>query len=159
MPKLTHIDKKGKARMVDVTAKEITTREAVAKGSVFMQRRTLQAVLANEIKKGDVLGTAKIAGIMAAKKTGDLILLCHPLNIDSVDILFEPIRKTNCIDITAIAKASGKTGVEMEALAAVSVAALTIYDMCKAMDKGMIISDIRLIKKTGGKSGTYIRTE
>jgi len=143
--------------MVDVTAKEITTREAVAKGSVFMQRRTLQAVLANEIKKGDVLGTAKIAGIMAAKKTGDLILLCHPLNIDSVDILFEPIRKTNCIDITAIAKASGKTGVEMEALAAVSVAALTIYDMCKAMDKGMIISDIRLIKKTGGKSGTYIR--
>jgi len=157
MPKLTHIDKKGKARMVDVTAKEITTREAVAKGSVFMQRRTLQAVLANEIKKGDVLGTAKIAGIMAAKKTGDLILLCHPLNIDSVDILFEPIRKTNCIDITAIAKASGKTGVEMEALAAVSVAALTIYDMCKAMDKGMIISDIRLIKKTGGKSGTYIR--
>ncbi len=159
MPKLTHIDKKGKARMVDVTAKEITTREAVAKGSVFMQRRTLQAVLANEIKKGDVLGTAKIAGIMAAKKTGDLIPLCHPLNIDSVDILFEPIRKTNCIDITAIAKASGKTGVEMEALAAVSVAALTIYDMCKAMDKGMIISDIRLIKKTGGKSGTYIRTE
>lgn len=159
MPKLTHIDKKGKARMVDVTAKEITTREAVAKGSVFMQRRTLQAVLANEIKKGDVLGTAKIAGIMAAKKTGDLIPLCHPLNIDSVDILFEPIRKTNCIDITAIAKASGKTGVEMEALAAVSVAALTIYDMCKAMDKGMIISDIRLIKKTGGRSGTYLRTE
>ena len=159
MPKLTHIDKKGKARMVDVTAKEITTREAVAKGSVFMQRRTLQAVLANEIKKGDVLGTAKIAGIMAAKKTGDLIPLCHPLNIDSVDILFEPIQKTNCIDITAIAKTSGKTGVEMEALTAVSVAALTIYDMCKAMDKGMIISDIRLIKKTGGKSGTYLRTE
>lgn len=159
MPKLTHIDKKGKARMVDVTAKEITPREAVAKGSVFMQRRTLQAVLANEIKKGDVLGTAKIAGIMAAKKVGDLIPLCHPLNIDSVDILFEPIRKTNCIDITAIAKASGKTGVEMEALAAVSVVALTIYDMCKAMDKGMIISDIRLIKKTGGKSGTYLRTE
>ena len=157
MPKLTHIDKKGKARMVDVTAKEITTREAVAKGSVFMQRRTLQAVLANEIKKGDVLGMAKISGIMAAKKTGALIPLCHPLNIDSVDILFEPIQKTNCIDITAIAKASGKTGVEMEALAAVSVAALTIYDMCKAMDKGMIISDIRLIKKTGGKSGTYIR--
>ncbi|MEK7803112.1 MAG: cyclic pyranopterin monophosphate synthase MoaC [Deltaproteobacteria bacterium] len=159
MPKLTHIDKKGKARMVDVTAKEITEREAVAKGSIFMKKDTLKAVLANEIKKGDVLGTAKIAGIMAAKKVGDLIPLCHPLNIDSVDILFEPIRKTNCIDITAIAKASGKTGVEMEALAAVSVAALTIYDMCKAMDKGMIISDIRLIKKTGGKSGTYLRTE
>ena len=159
MPKLTHVDKKGKAHMVDVTAKEITEREAVAKGSIFMKKDTLKAVLANENKKGDVLGTAKIAGIMAAKKTGDLIPLCHPLNIDSVDILFEPIRKTNCIDITAIAKASGKTGVEMEALAAVSVAALTIYDMCKAMDKGMIISDIRLIKKTGGKSGTYIRTE
>jgi cyclic pyranopterin phosphate synthase len=159
MPKLTHIDKKGKARMVDVTAKEITEREAVAKGSIFMEKDTLKAILANEIKKGDVLGTAKIAGIMAAKKVGDLIPLCHPLNIDSVDILFEPIRKTNCIDITAIAKASGKTGVEMEALAAVSVAALTIYDMCKAMDKGMIISDIRLIKKTGGRSGTYLRTE
>ena len=159
MPKLTHVDKKGKARMVDVTAKEITEREAVAKGSIFMKRDTLKAILANEIKKGDVLGTAKIAGIMAAKKTGDLIPLCHPLNIDSVDILFEPIQKTNCIDITAIAKTSGKTGVEMEALTAVSVAALTIYDMCKAMDKGMIISDIRLIKKTGGKSGTYIRTE
>ncbi len=159
MPKLTHVDKKGKARMVDVTAKEITEREAVAKGSIFMKRDTLKAILANEIKKGDVLGTAKIAGIMAAKKTGALIPLCHPLNIDSVDILFEPIQKTNCIDITAIAKASGKTGVEMEALAAVSVAALTIYDMCKAMDKGMIISDIRLIKKTGGKSGTYLRTE
>jgi len=159
MPKLTHVDKKGKARMVDVTAKEITEREAVAKGSIFMKRDTLKAILANEIKKGDVLGTAKIAGIMAAKKTGDLIPLCHPLNIDSVDILFEPIQKTNCIDITAIAKTSGKTGVEMEALTAVSVAALTIYDMCKAMDKGMIISDIRLIKKTGGKSGTYLRTE
>lgn len=159
MPKLTHIDKKGKARMVDVTAKEITEREAVAKGSIFMKKDTLKAILANEIKKGDVLGTAKIAGIMAAKKVGDLIPLCHPLNIDSVDILFEPIRKTNCIDITAIAKASDKTGVEMEALTAVSVAALTIYDMCKAMDKGMIISDIRLIKKTGGKSGTYLRTE
>ena len=157
MPKLTHVDKKGKARMVDVTAKEITEREAVAKGSIFMKKDTLKAVLANEIKKGDVLGTAKIAGIMAAKKVGDLIPLCHPLNIDSVDILFEPIRKTNRIDITAIAKASGKTGVEMETLTAVSVAALTIYDMCKAMDKGMIISDIRLIKKTGGKSGTYIR--
>ena len=159
MPKLTHVDKKGKARMVDVTAKEITEREAVAKGSIFMKRDTLKAILANEIKKGDVLGTAKIAGIMAAKKTGALIPLCHPLNIDSVDILFEPIQKTNCIDITAIAKTSGKTGVEMEALTAVSVAALTIYDMCKAMDKGMIISDIRLIKKTGGKSGTYLRTE
>src|SRR3970040_1021497 len=107
MPKLTHVDKKGKARMVDVTAKEITEREAVAKGSIFMKKDTLKAVLANENKKGDVLGTAKIAGIMAAKKAGDLILLCHPLNIDSVDILFEPIMKTNCIDLTALANATG----------------------------------------------------
>lgn len=158
MPKLTHIDKHGKAKMVDVTDKTVTTREAVAKGSVYMQRQTLQAVLANEIKKGDVLGVAKIAGIMAAKKVGDIIPLCHPLNITSVDISFETQLKKNCIDITATAKVASQTGVEMEALTAVSVAALTIYDMCKAMDKGMTVSDIRLVKKTGGKSGTYIKT-
>ncbi|MDP2681252.1 MAG: cyclic pyranopterin monophosphate synthase MoaC [Deltaproteobacteria bacterium] len=157
MPKLTHIDKKGKAKMVDVTAKDITEREAVAKGSVFMQQGTLKVVLANEIKKGDVLGVAMIAGIMAAKKTGEMIPLCHPLNITSVDISFEPVRDKNCIDITATVKVSSQTGVEMEALTAVSVAALTIYDMCKAIDKGMTISNIRLMKKTGGKSGTYIR--
>lgn len=158
MPKFTHIDKHGKAKMVDVTDKTVTTREAVAKGSVYMQRQTLQAVLANEIKKGDVLGVAKIAGIMAAKKVGDIIPLCHPLNITSVDISFETQLKKNCIDITATAKVASQTGVEMEALTAVSVAALTIYDMCKAMDKGMTVSDIRLVKKTGGKSGTYIKT-
>lgn len=157
MPKLTHIDKKGKAKMVDVTAKDITEREAVAKGSVFMQQGTLEVVLANEIKKGDVLGVAMIAGIMAAKRTGEIIPLCHPLNITSVDISFEPVRDKNCIDITATVKVSSQTGVEMEALTAVSVAALTIYDMCKAIDKGMTISGIRLMKKTGGKSGTYIR--
>lgn len=157
MPKLTHIDKKGKAKMVDVTAKDITEREAVAKGSVFMQQGTLEVVLANEIKKGDVLGVAMIAGIMAAKRTGEIIPLCHPLNITSVDISFEPVRDKNCIDITATVKVSSQTGVEMEALTAVSVAALTIYDMCKAIDKGMTISNIRLMKKTGGKSGTYIR--
>lgn len=158
MPKLTHIDKKGKAKMVDVTAKDITEREAVAKGSVFMQQGTLEVVLANEIKKGDVLGVAMIAGIMAAKKTGEIIPLCHPLNITSVDISFEPVRDKKCIDITATVKVSSQTGVEMEALTAVSVAALTIYDMCKAIDKGMTISNIRLMKKTGGKSGTYVRT-
>lgn len=157
MPKLTHIDKKGKASMVDVTAKDITMREAVAKGSVFMQQGTLKVVLANEIKKGDVLGVARIAGIMAAKRTGEMIPLCHPLNITSVDISFEPVREKNCIDITATVRVSSQTGVEMEALTAVSVAALTIYDMCKAIDKGMTISGIRLMKKTGGKSGTYIR--
>lgn len=157
MSKLTHIDKKGKASMVDVTAKDITMREAVAKGSVFMQQGTLKVVLANEIKKGDVLGVARIAGIMAAKRTSEMIPLCHPLNITSVDISFEPVREKNCIDITATVKVSSQTGVEMEALTAVSVAALTIYDMCKAIDKGMTISGIRLMKKTGGKSGTYIR--
>lgn len=157
MSKLSHIDKYGKARMVDVTAKDITAREAVAKGSVFMQRRTLEAILANGVKKGDVLAVAKIAGIMAAKKTGDIIPLCHPLNITSVDILFEPQIKSVCIDITASVKVTGQTGVEMEALTAVSAAALTIYDMCKAIDKGMTISDIRLVKKTGGKSGAYLR--
>ena len=159
MPKLTHIDKKGKAKMVDVTAKDITAREAVAKGSVFMQQGTLEVVLANEIKKGDVLGVARIAGIMAAKRTGEIIPLCHPLNITSVDISFEPVRDKNCIDITATVKVSSQTGVEMEALTAVSVAALTIYDMCKAIDKGMTISNIRLMKKTGGKSGTYVRNK
>lgn len=155
MFKLTHIDKRGKAKMVDVTAKGITQREAVAKGSVFMRPATFAAVAANEIQKGDVLAASRIAGIMAAKKTGDLIPLCHPLNITSVDITFEPVQEESRIDITATARVSGQTGVEMEALTAVSVAALTIYDMCKAIDKEMSISDIRLIKKTGGKSGTY----
>ena len=157
MPKLTHIDKKGKANMVDVTAKDITMREAVAKGSVFMRQGTLKVVLANELKKGDVLGVARIAGIMATKRTSEIIPLCHPLNITSVDISFEPVREKKCIDITATVRVSSQTGVEMEALTAVSVAALTIYDMCKAIDKGMTISGIRLMKKTGGKSGTYIR--
>lgn len=158
MPKLTHIDKKGKAKMVDVTAKKTTTREAVARGSVSMQDATFRAVQANTIKKGDVLGVARIAGILAAKRVADIIPLCHPLNITSVDIAFEPIQRKSCIDITATVKVSGQTGVEMEALTAVSAAALTIYDMCKAMDKGMTISNIRLVKKTGGKSGTFIRT-
>lgn len=158
MPKLTHIDKYGKARMVDVTAKGITTREAVAKGSIFMRCATFKAVQANTVQKGDALGVARIAGIMAAKRVADIIPLCHPLNITSVDIAFEPIQRKSCIDITATVKVSGQTGVEMEALTAVSAAALTIYDMCKAMDKGMTISNIRLIKKTGGKSGTFVRT-
>lgn len=166
MSKLTHIDKKGKAKMVDISAKDVTDREAVARASVYMQEGTLKKVIANEMAKGDVLGAARIAGVMAAKRTSDIIPLCHPLNLTSIDIAFEPVRKKNRpvpavlkqgIDVTASAKVSGKTGVEMEALTAVAAAALTIYDMCKAVDKEMVISDIMLIKKSGGRSGTYIR--
>ncbi len=154
---LTHIDKRGKARMVDVTGKVVTEREAVAKGRVIMKAETLDLILANEVKKGDVLGVARVAGIMAAKKTGELVPLCHPLNITSVEVEFEPKKEVPCVDITATAKVSSKTGVEMEALTAVTVAALTVYDMCKAVDKGMTLTDIRLVKKTGGKSGTFTR--
>ncbi|MBE7415302.1 MAG: cyclic pyranopterin monophosphate synthase MoaC [Deltaproteobacteria bacterium] len=154
---LTHIDGRGKARMVDVTAKDATERVATAKGRVLMKKETLDLVLANEVKKGDVLGVARVAGIMAAKRTGELIPLCHPLNITSVDVEFEPVMDPPGIDISATAKVASKTGVEMEALTAVSVAALTIYDMCKAADKGMELTDIRLVRKTGGKSGDYTR--
>lgn len=154
---LTHIDERGKARMVDVTAKDVTDRVAVAVGRVFMEKGTLDLILANEIKKGDVLGVARVAGIMAAKKTSELIPLCHPLNITSVDVDFLPVADPPSIEITATAKVASKTGVEMEALTAVSVAALTVYDMCKAADKAMIISDIMLMRKSGGKSGTFER--
>lgn len=154
---LTHIDESGKARMVDVTDKDTTEREAVARGVVFMKRETLDLVLANQVKKGDVLGVARVAGIMAAKKTGDLIPLCHPLNITSVTVDFDHTEDPPSIEITAAARVTGRTGVEMEALTAVSAAALTVYDMCKAVDKEMVISDIMLMRKTGGKSGTFIR--
>ncbi|MBI5642185.1 MAG: cyclic pyranopterin monophosphate synthase MoaC [Deltaproteobacteria bacterium] len=154
---LTHIDERGKAKMVDVTAKDVTEREAVAKGKVIMKKETLELILANEVKKGDVLGVARVAGIMAAKKTGELIPLCHPLNITSVEVEFEPREELPGIEITATAKVSSKTGVEMEALTAASVAALTIYDMCKAADKGMVLTDIMLVRKTGGKSGIFTR--
>ena len=154
---LTHIDERGKARMVDVTAKSATEREAVAKGRVLMKKETLDLILASEVKKGDVLGVARVAGIMAAKKTAEIIPLCHPLNITSVTVDFEPISDPPAIEITATAKIASQTGVEIEALTAVAAAALTVYDMCKAADKGMVLTDIRLMKKTGGKSGTYIR--
>lgn len=154
---LTHIDERGKARMVDVTAKGETERVAVATGRVTMKKETLELVLANEMKKGDVLGVARVAGILAAKRTDELIPLCHPLNITSVEVDFTPTEADSSILITATAKVASKTGVEMEALTAVSAAALTIYDMCKAVDKAMVITDIRLEKKTGGKSGVYIR--
>ncbi|MEE9591255.1 MAG: cyclic pyranopterin monophosphate synthase MoaC [Thermodesulfobacteriota bacterium] len=159
MAKLTHIDKTGKAKMVDVTKKNVTVREAVAGGSVIMKPATLELILTNEIQKGDVLGVARIAGIMATKRVGELIPLCHPLSITKSDVSFNINKEDSTVDIRATVKIASKTGVEMEALTAVSVAALTIYDMCKAVDKDMKISDIRLIRKKGGRSGEYLRKE
>ena len=155
--KLTHFDKEGRSRMVDVTEKKITVRQAIAKGNVYMNRETFDMIMDRKISKGDVLGVAQTAGIMGAKKTSELIPMCHPLNITSVEISFKLDKKDAKIEITGRVKLSGKTGVEMEALTAVSVAAITIYDMCKAVDKGMKITDIKLIEKSGGKSGTYVR--
>lgn len=152
---LTHFDAEGNAVMVDVTDKADTTREAIAAGSVLMQPETLQTIIGGGIKKGDVLTVAQLAGIMGSKRTADLIPLCHPLGLSSVKVNLTCDPERNAVDITATAKITGKTGVEMEALTALSVAALTVYDMCKAIDKGMRLTDIRLIKKTGGKSGTY----
>src|SRR5580704_12339350 len=146
MKKLTHIDKRGKARMVDVSAKPIQLREAVACGSIFLKRVTLALIAKNQIAKGDVLHTARIAGIQAAKRTSELIPLCHPLNLTHVDVDLQP--KPGRIEITATAKIAAQTGVEMEALTAVAVAALTIYDMCKAVDKEMVIGAIKLMSKT-----------
>lgn len=156
---LTHTDESGKAKMVDVTAKDVTNREATAGGRVFMLRETLDLVLANEMKKGDVLGVARLAGIMAAKRTSEIIPLCHPIGITAVDVDFVIVEEPPSIEITATARVASQTGVEMEALTAVSVAALTIYDMCKAVDKAMELSDIRLLKKSGGRSGDYVAPE
>jgi len=153
--RLTHFDRGGNAIMVDVTQKAVTERIAVATGSVAMKPATLKAILANGIKKGDVLAVARLAGIMAAKRTHELVPLCHPLALSAISIDLSPDEKRHAVDITATVKITGKTGVEMEALTAVSVAALTIYDMCKAIDRGMTIADIRLRYKSGGKSGTY----
>ncbi|MEK6582716.1 MAG: cyclic pyranopterin monophosphate synthase MoaC [Nitrospirota bacterium] len=155
--KLTHIDKKGMPRMVDVSTKPLTGREAVAKGSVYMKKTTLEIIKKGKVSKGDVLSVAKIAGIMAAKKTSEIIPLCHPLKITSVDIDFKLDEKKNRIGIESRVKITGQTGVEMEALTAVAAAALTIYDMCKAVDKEIIISDIMLMEKSGGKSGEFKR--
>lgn len=155
MNKLTHFDDEGNARMVDVGAKDETERTATAKGSVIMAPETLKRVQDGGIEKGDVLSVAQLAGIMGAKKTPDLIPLCHPLNLSSVDVALSCDAARGAIDITATCKLKGRTGVEMEALTAVSIAALTVYDMCKAVDRGMRIGDIRLVHKSGGKSGTY----
>lgn len=159
MPKrLTHFDDHGASRMVDVGGKEQTLRIARASGRVQMAGETLQLIRDRRLAKGDVLEVARLAGIMAAKKTGDLIPLCHPLSLDAVEIRFE-FPSDNLIEIQAETRLVAKTGVEMEALTAVSVAALTIYDMCKAVDRGMTIRDVRLEEKSGGRSGHFVRDE
>ncbi len=155
MDRLTHLDKKGRSRMVDVSEKEITLREAIASGVITMKPDTFRMIMDKEIVKGDVLGVAKIAGIMGAKRTSGLIPMCHPLEITHVEVLFHPREEESTIGIESRVRVKGRTGVEMEALVAVSTAALTIYDMCKAVDKGMVISQVKLVKKSGGKSGTY----
>jgi cyclic pyranopterin phosphate synthase len=157
MSKFTHIDEKGRVRMVDVTAKKPTDRTATAQGCISMTPETFAAIMDQTVKKGNVLETARIAGIMGAKKTSSLIPMCHPLNITHVQIDFTPDTTNSTIRIEAVARIVDQTGVEMEALTAVSVAALTIYDMCKSHDKTMTISDVMLLKKTGGKSGTFNR--
>jgi cyclic pyranopterin monophosphate synthase len=156
IPKLTHIDKNGASRMVDVSNKEVTERIAVARAKVTMKPETFNLIKNKKVVKGDVLGVARVAGIMAAKKTSELIPMCHPLNINSVKIDYKN-NNLDSIEITSEVKVSAKTGVEMEALTAASVCALTIYDMCKSADKSMLISDIYLVKKTGGKSGKFAR--
>ncbi len=152
---LTHFDAAGNAQMVDVSEKSESERVATAGARVVMQPATLAAIQAGEIGKGDVLGVARLAGIMAAKRTPDLIPLCHPLALTKVTVDLECVSEANAVDIRATCKLKGRTGVEMEALTAASVAALTVYDMCKAIDKAMEIQDVRLLLKTGGKSGNY----
>ncbi len=153
---LSHIDAQGRARMVDVSAKAVTEREAIARGVVRMQPQTLRLIRSGKIAKGEVLAVARVAGIMAAKHTSDLIPMCHPLPIQVARIDFDVVAPGR-LQIEAQVKVTGKTGVEMEALAAVSAAALTVYDMCKAVDRGMVISDVRLMEKRGGRSGVYRR--
>jgi cyclic pyranopterin phosphate synthase len=155
MPKLTHFDKKGRAKMVDVSKKKETLREAVVQGSIFMNPMTFKSIMSGKIVKGDVLAVAKVAGIMAAKKTSEIIPMCHSLNLSHVEVNFHPFEKESRIDIEAKIKIKAQTGVEMEGFVAVATAGLTIYDMCKAIDRGMTLSNIHLVKKTGGRSGTY----
>jgi cyclic pyranopterin phosphate synthase len=155
MARLTHFDVEGNATMVDVSKKDVTDRIATAKASVLMQPATMELITQGGVSKGDVLGVARLAGIMGAKRTPDLIPLCHPLALTSVavDLVCEPDR--NAVEVTATCRIKGRTGVEMEALTAAAVAALTVYDMCKAVDRGMRITDVRLVHKAGGKSGTF----
>ncbi|HEY8490922.1 MAG TPA: cyclic pyranopterin monophosphate synthase MoaC [Dehalococcoidia bacterium] len=155
-PRLSHVDESGRARMVDVTAKADTVREAVARGTVTMQPSTLALIREGGIAKGDVLAVARVAGIMAAKRTHELIPMCHPLLLTGIDVDLTPDEAAGAVQISATVRTTGKTGVEMEALAAVSVAALTVYDMCKAVDRGMRIEGVRLVRKSGGKSGELV---
>ena len=155
MNRLSHLDAQGNAHMVDVSEKHVTSRSATAKARVLMEAATLSLILEGKAAKGDVLATARIAGIMAAKKTHELIPLCHPLLISKVSVDFTPDQATSSIEVSATVKVEGKTGVEMEAMTACSVAALTLYDMCKAVDRGMKITDLRLVEKSGGKSGPF----
>ncbi len=158
MARLTHLDADGHAAMVDVSDKSATLRVATAKGSVLMQPATLRMILDGRVKKGDVLTVARLAGIMGAKRTPELIPLCHPLNLTAIDVAIEVDVGRNAVDITASCRLKGRTGVEMEAMTAVAVAALTVYDMLKAVDRGMRLTDIRLTHKSGGKSGRYDAT-
>ena len=153
---LSHINAAGQATMVDVGAKAVTSREAVARGFITLQKETLQLLQQSALPKGNAIETARLAGIMAAKRTGELIPLCHPLGLDFVDVKI--VTHENGLAIEATARCHGQTGVEMEALTAVSVAALTLYDMCKAVDKMMVIGEIRLVKKSGGHSGDFVRS-
>ena len=155
MAKLSHIDDDGKAAMVDVSDKDVTERSATAQGAVVMAPDTMRLIAAGEVKKGDVLSVARLAGIMAAKKTPELIPLCHPLALNAIDVELTLDPDRNAVDISATCRVKGRTGVEMEALTAVAVAALTIYDMCKAVDRTMRLTDIRLVEKSGGRSGTF----
>jgi cyclic pyranopterin phosphate synthase len=154
-PKLSHIDARGRAKVVDVSAKDETARVATARGRIVMTPETLRLIQRGGVAKGDVLAAAQIAGVMAAKKTHELIPMCHPLLLTGIDVTLTPDEKASAVEIEATVRTTGKTGVEMEALTAVAVAALTVYDMCKAADRAMRIERVRLVRKSGGKSGDY----
>jgi cyclic pyranopterin phosphate synthase len=154
-PGFTHLDAEGRARMVDVSDKQETDRVASAGARVVMRPETLERIRSGDVAKGDVLAVARLAGIMAAKRTAELIPLCHPLALTSVNVDLECVAERSAVEITATCKLHGRTGVEMEALTAASVAALTVYDMCKAVDRGMVVTDLRLLRKSGGKSGNW----
>jgi cyclic pyranopterin phosphate synthase len=159
MRKLSHLDEQGRARMVDVSDKAVSRRIAVARGAIEMRPETLALILEDKIEKGDVFSVARVAGIMAAKKTSELIPMCHPLNITSIEVNLNPQENPARVEIEAAVRVDGKTGVEMEVMTAVCVAGLTIYDMCKAVDREMSIGEIRLVEKSGGKSGAFTRKE
>jgi cyclic pyranopterin monophosphate synthase len=158
LSEFTHLDAQGRARMVDVSEKDETDRIAVAGARVVMRPQTLERIRAGDVAKGDVLAVARLAGIMAAKRTAELIPLCHPLALTSVELDLECVPERNAVEITATCRLRGRTGVEMEALTAASVAALTVYDMCKAVDRGMTVTDIKLLRKSGGRSGDWEAT-